>query len=555
MVTIYEAPYPAPFFPQQNVFQYLFPEAPGISPLPPFDDSLPAFIDGLNGRTLSRGELRDTALRLGGGMRGLQVDVGDVACIWGFNCLEWVMAAYASMAAGVTLSPANAGYTPAELAHQVNDSGASLIFLAPSHLALFDKARPLLKRSFSSDRIVLLSETPTSPYKTIYDILGPKITTQRFDRADAGATAWLCYSSGTTGLPKGVMTSHLNITSQIQAGNVGFQRMRPGDAVLAFIPYSHIYGAVIGLLQPISQGAATVVLPRFDEVPVLKAIEKFKITLGLFVPPVFIVLLNSPHVKKYDLSSLKTIMSGAAPLSAELLHAFSALIPQCRIIQAYGMTETSPNIANMHRGISVGREYSVGRLLPGFQARLVKEDGEDADSSKGEAGELWVRGPCVMKGYHNNPTATDDTIAPGGWLKTGDVVTCDDDGWISVVDRKKELIKYKGFQVAPAEMEGLLIQHEDVLDAGVVGVYDPKQATELVRAYLVLGGEDKEKVAEEIAAWVTQRAAKAKHLSGGIVVVDAIPKSPSGKILRKLLRERAKNDSDTVLAMPRTARL
>lgn len=258
------------------------------------------------------------------------------------------------------------------------------------------------------------------------------------------------------------------------------------------------------------------------------------------------MLLNSPTLKNYNLSSLRTIMSGAAPLSPELLQAFSALVPSARVIQAYGMTETSPNIANMHRGISVGREDSVGRLLPGFQARLVKDDGEDADPERGEAGELWVRGPCVMKGYHNNPSATDNTIAPGGWMQTGDIVVRDPDGWISVVDRKKELIKYKGFQVAPAEIEGLLIQHPMVLDAGVVGVYDPAQATEVVRAYLVFKGGRDEDVAAEVAAWVAQRVARAKHLSGGIVVVDAIPKSPSGKILRKVLRERAKQDKDTV---------
>lgn len=240
-------------------------------------------------------------------------------------------------------------------------------------------------------------------------------------------------------------------------------------------------------------------------------------------------------------------MSGAAPLSPELLQAFSALVPSARVIQAYGMTETSPNICNMHRGNSVGREDSVGRLLPGFQARLVKDDGEDADPTRGEAGELWVRGPCVMKGYHNNPTATDNTIAPGGWMQTGDIVVRDPDGWISVVDRKKELIKYKGFQVAPAEIEGLLLQHDKVLDAGVVGVYDPNQATEVVRAYLVLKeGLGEAETAAEVAAWVTKRVARAKHLSGGIVVVDAVPKSPSGKILRKLLRERAKKDEDTV---------
>lgn len=169
---------------------------------------------------------------------------------------------------------------PSELAHQINDSGATAIFLAPSHIAAFDEARPLLKASFPTSRVILLCEPSSTPagYQTVWDILPPPqgtYTAQRFDRADAQTTAWLCYSSGTTGLPKGVMTSHFNITSQVQAGNIGFQRMKPNrDVVLGFIPYSHIYGAVIGLLQPISQGAAVVVLPRFEEVPVLEAIQR-----------------------------------------------------------------------------------------------------------------------------------------------------------------------------------------------------------------------------------------------------------------------------------------
>lgn len=178
-------------------------------------------------------------------------------------------------------SPELTKSAPSELAHQINDSGASVIFLAPSHIAAFDEARPLLKRSFPASRVVFLCEPsakpPNSASRTLWDVLPPpgNYGAQRFDRADAQTTAWLCYSSGTTGLPKGVMTSHFNITSQVQAGNIGFQRMKPNrDVVLGFIPYSHIYGAVIGLLQPISQGAAVVVLPRFEEVPVLEAIQR-----------------------------------------------------------------------------------------------------------------------------------------------------------------------------------------------------------------------------------------------------------------------------------------
>lgn len=209
------------------------------------------------------------------------------------------------------------------------------------------------------------------------------------------------------------------------------------------------------------------------------------------------------------------------------------------------MTETSPNLATFPRELAAGHEGLVGRLMPTYQARLVLEDGTDAP--EGGPGELWVRGPSVMKGYHANVQATLDTIAPGGWMKTGDIVSINPEGWFSVVDRKKELIKYKGFQVAPAELEGLLIQHPRVLDAGVVGINDDSQATELPRAYIVPADSGSAaELAAEIIAWVATKAASHKHLRGGIVVVEAIPKSPSGKILRKNLRIRANEDKDTV---------
>jgi acyl-CoA synthetase (AMP-forming)/AMP-acid ligase II len=265
------------------------------------------------------------------------------------------------------------------------------------------------------------------------------------------------------------------------------------------------------------------------------------------VPPITIVLLNSPNVAKYDLSTVTTVMCGAAPLSTELLNAFIARVfPSAVVVQGYGMTETTPNIVTFPRELAKGHEGYVGRLMPSYQARLVEEDGTDAP--QGGPGELWVRGPSVMKGYHDNVEATLNTIAPGGWLKTGDIISINPEGWFSVVDRKKELIKYKGFQVAPAELEGLLIQHPRVLDAGVVGVNDDSQATELPRAYIVAAdnASTPADLAAEVAAWVASKAASHKHLRGGIVVVDVIPKSPSGKILRKNLRIRAQEDKDVV---------
>lgn len=206
-------------------------------------------------------------------------------------------------------------------------------------------------------------------------------------------------------------------------------------------------GVTLSLFQPLSFGCPVVVLPRFEETAALKAIERFKVTLALLVPPLVLLFVHSKNLEKYDLSSVRTIMSGAAPLSPELCEAFIKRLPNSIIIQGYGMTETTPNICTMNRSEARARAGWVGRLIPTYQARLVRpDDGEDADTSKGESGELWVRGPSVMKGYHGNADATSKTMEPGGWLRTGDILVRDDQGWFKVVDRLKELIKYKGYQ-------------------------------------------------------------------------------------------------------------
>jgi acyl-CoA synthetase (AMP-forming)/AMP-acid ligase II len=541
-IEIYESDFPNPFLPEVGVFDFVFPPSQGYGAREgaAFADSVVAFTDGATGRTLRRGELRDTALRLKGGLNALGVKRGDVGCIWGLNSLEWVVAAYGLLAAGVTVTPANASYDVHEIAHQVNDSGASLVFVSPANLPALLKAREAFKTPVPDSHIIVLGEGAQG-FKSLGEHLGAPSEQEHFDGLASRATAVLCYSSGTTGLPKGVMTTHHNLTSQTLAARPLWQPDDPArHRLLGFLPISHIYGWIALLLQPVVVGIPTVLLPRWDELLFLSCVQKYRITHSLFVPPIVLLLVHSKHVPDFDLSSLVWVSCGAAPLSGELIQAFQARFPNCTITQSYGMTETSPGIFIALETDAQAGHLGIGRLLPTFQARLVRPDGSDAP--RGERGELWVRGPCVMKGYHANPAATAGTMEPGGWLRTGDVLVRGDDGLWAVVDRVKELIKYKGFQVAPAELEGLLLQHPQVVDAGVVGVQDDSQATELPRGYIVAAEGAGPDLAREVQAWVAARVAHHKALRGGVVVVDAIPKSPSGKILRNILRERAKKE-------------
>lgn len=437
---------------------------------------------------------------------------------------------------------------PRELAHQFNDSGSSAILIHPALLPILAEARPFFKKSLSDDHILLLCPSdaaPKTPYKTIYDIRGSRATPEEFAGKDSRETAWLCYSSGTTGLPKGVQTSHYNLTSQLQAVNPVYPSLVPGrDSILGALPFSHIFGLATLVTQPLTSGVPVVVFPKFDEIPVLAGIQRYKISYGCVVPPIILLLLHSQNTGKFDLTSLKTLQCGAAPLSPELAAAFENKFPHCRVSQGYGLTETTPTITYGKPEDMAGRKGSCGRLIPTYEARLVQEDGSDAP--EGGRGELWVRGPSVMtRGYHRNEEATRKTMS-GDWFMTGDVAVRDSEGWFTIVDRVKELIKYKGFQVPPAELEALLLTHPDVVDAGVVGVWVEEQATELPRAYIVARPgkiekgpreeEDRSKFGAEIAQWVAGRVAQHKKLRGGVKVVDAIPKSPSGKILRKDLR-------------------
>lgn len=424
---VYTSDYPVPSLPKCGVFEYHFQHQQ-------FDRKLPAFIDAQDGRTLTRGDIEEGALRLATGLRGLGLRRHDVACIWGVNSLEWVKAAWGCLAAGITVSPANWAFAPKELAYQIEDSDAQIIFIQPDLVPNFNEARKYMKRQFPDSRVVLLATPENQPivkrYKVVEELYGSIGKPEVFSGDQVHETTWLCYSSGTTGLPKGVMTTHYNFTSQMQALMPAVQPLKPGDCMLAFVPLSHVYGTTMVLQQPLSMGAASVLLPRFEEKAALEAIQKYKIIHGLIVPPIVITLLHSPLVPDYDLTSLKTLMCAAAPLGPDLIAAFEKRLPNCRITQGYGLTETTPIITCLTGAEVEGRAGWVGRLLPTYEARLV--DGEGKDVPNGERGELWVRGPCVMKGYHNNPASTAKTMHED-WFMTGDVLVRSDDGWYMVV--------------------------------------------------------------------------------------------------------------------------
>jgi 4-coumarate--CoA ligase len=340
----------------------------------------------------------------------------------------------------------------------------------------------------------------------------------------------LPYSSGTTGLPKGVMLTHRNLVANLDQIQPVAQ-LRPGEMTPAFLPFFHIYGLEIVMNGYLGAGAGLVTMPRFDLEQFLTLAERHRAPRLWVVPPVAIALAKHPIVDRFDLSAVEQVNSAAAPLGAELGEAVGRRLG-CRATQAYGMTEMSP--ASHATPLAAPKPGSVGVTLPGTECRIV-DPVTRANLGPGEEGELWVRGPQIMKGYLDNPQATEACLDAEGWLRTGDIAAFDEDGYLFIRDRLKELIKFKGFQVAPAELEAVLIAHPDIADAAVVGEPD-EEAGEVPVAYLVAAGDRKLSL-EEIDAWFEGQLAHFKRVRR-IEYLDAIPKSASGKILRRLLRGR-----------------
>ena len=485
---------------------------------------LPAFIDGPSGRTLSHGEVHDAARRVAASLvqRGLRK--GDVFAIVCPNVLEYAVAFHGVAMAGGTVTTANPLCTPEELAFQLNDSNARFLLTVGAFL---DTARQAVARSRVQEVFVLGEAEGATPFAALLagDGTPPTVT---IDPAEDVVV--LPYSSGTTGPAKGVMLTHRNVVAMLSqfeplSAEVGGQR------TLAVLPFFHAYGMQILMNRTLHRGITCVTMPRFDLQQFLQLIQQYRITTLWIVPPIVLALAKHPLVAQYDLSSLSVVGSGAAPLGDALQQAASERI-KVPVRQGYGMTEAVITVSGWpHAGATI-KPGAVGWLLPNVQARIVDvETGDDLGTN--QRGELLVRGPNIMRGYLNNPDATAAMIETDGWMHTGDVAIIDDEGHLFIVDRLKELIKVKGFQVAPAHLEAVLLAHPAVADAAVIGIADD-EAGEIPKAFVVLRTQTS---ADEIMSHVALHVAPYARLRA-LEFVDAIPKSPSGKILRRVLRER-----------------
>ena len=485
----------------------------------------PALIDATTGRTVTYRQLAESVRAMAAGLAERGFGKGDTFAHFAPNLPEYAIALHGVATVGAVNTTANPLLTAEELAVQLRDSGARMLVTVP---ALLDKAAEAAEHAGVSEVFVYGEAENATPFASLLQSGGgpPEVAID-----PANDLAALPYSSGTTGLPKGVMLTHRNLVANI-CQTVAVLRTSEDDRIAAVLPFFHIYGLVVVLNTSLQRGATLVTMPRFELPAFLGMLQEHRITRAYVVPPIVLALAKHPLVDEFDLSSVEYVLSGAAPLSADLEEACANRLG-CRMQQGYGMTEASPVTHAVGDDVAGQTPGSIGHPVPNTECRIV-ELGTDEDVPPGEPGELWIRGPQVMKGYLNQPEATAHTINAEGWLRTGDVGRVDDDGAFWIVDRVKELIKYKGYQIAPAELEALLLTHPEIEDAAVIPVQDD-EAGEVPKAFVV-GSV----TADEVTAFVAERVAPYKKLRA-VEVIDEIPKSPSGKILRRVLidRERA----------------
>jgi acyl-CoA synthetase (AMP-forming)/AMP-acid ligase II len=499
----------------------------------------------------------DLPYRVGAAARGLKalgVGHGSVVGLHLPNSPEFIVAFFAIAAVGATVTPSNPAYSVPELAYQLRDSRAQLLVTSPGLAATATQATA--SAGLSPSAVFVLGEPAT---RFLHADAAAQRNLPEFESIGDISKALLAlpYSSGTTGLPKGVMLSHLNVLSNVeQCGVLPFEQDGT-DVIISVLPFYHIYGLTTILAAALRYGGMIVSQPKFDPMIFLQAIVRHRVTYVPLVPPLVAFLAKHPAVASFDLSCVRSVFSGAAPLDPVTQLAVEKRIPGARCRQGYGMTETAPvtNVASVN---APSRPGSSGPPVAGTEIRVVDVSTEDPVGSprllpagSANVGELQVHGPQVMLGYLNNSKATAETLLPDGWLRTGDLAYFDSDGHVFVVDRLKELIKVKGLQVAPAELEGLLLTHELVYDAAVVGRADERSGevpvafvvprATMLRALGKAAEADalKPLTAEAVKDFVAAKVAPYKRLDE-VVFVDVIPKTPSGKILRRVLRERVK---------------
>lgn len=525
---IYRSPYPDVDIPNITLQDYLFEHAAKYA-------DKTALIDGPSGRTLTYGQLVGAIRRTAAGLAARGFGKGDVFAIYSPNVPEYAIAFFGVATTGGVNTTVNPLYTAGELKRQLVGARAKFLVTVPQFL---DKAQEAATGTSVEEVFVFGEAEGATPFTALSQSDGEPPDVDIDPQTDLVV---LPYSSGTTGLPKGVMLTHHNLVANLcQTHSV--EQLSDTEVLIGILPFYHIYGMVVIMSGAIRAGATIVTMPRFDLEQFLELLQTYGVTMAYLVPPIVLALAKHPLVDNYDLSKLKNVLSGAAPLPEPV---GKACIDRHGVMlrQGYGLTETSP-VTHANGGDHEIKHASVGVAIPNTEYRIV-DLATGADAETGQPGEVWVRGPQVMRGYLNDPKATDDMIDDERWLHTGDIGYADTDGYLFVVDRVKELIKYKGMQVAPAELEGIIQAHSAVADVAVIPVPD-LEAGEIPKAFVVLR-PDTLATAEEIMAYVADRVAPHKKVRR-VEFIDAIPKVPSGKILRRELRdrERAAREAGTV---------
>jgi acyl-CoA synthetase (AMP-forming)/AMP-acid ligase II len=487
----------------------------------------PALIDGPSGRSYTYRQLPELIKKLAAGLAAHELRQGDVFAIYAPNLPEYPLAFHAVATLGGITTMVPPLFTDDEILRQLKDSGARFLLTVPE---LMVKAREVARASGIEKIFVFGQAEGAVSFQSLLDNQGDAPSVPINPREDVVA---LPYSSGTTGFPKGVMLTHRNLVAMLSQLEVT-ESFSADDTMICVVPMYHLYGLHVVANQGLSQGATIVTLPRYDLDQFLRMMEQYKVSVAPLVPPLVLALARAPQVNHHNLSRLRTIHCGAATLAVDVARACVARLG-CEIRYGYGLTEVSPLSHASVADSSKQTSGSVGYCLPNTQCKIIDYiSGAELDA--GEQGEICVRGPQVMKGYLGNPEATAEMINPEGWLRTGDVGFCDAAGQLFVVDRIKELIKTNGRQVAPAELEAILLSHDSIADAAVIPVHD-ELAGEVPKAFVVWRGETKDSAAEEILNFVANYVAPYKRLRS-VEFVGEIPKSPAGKILRRMLIER-----------------
>ncbi|WP_457099380.1 AMP-binding protein [Microbacterium sp. P5_E9] len=525
---MFNSPYPDVEIPNVSIFDYLF------GSLDDAELARVALIDPSTGAETTYGALRAQVSGFAGALAARGVGLDTVVGLLCPNVPAFATVFHGILRAGATVTTINSMYTPGEIEKQLRDAGATwLITVSP----LLPQAKAgAAAVGIADDHLFVLDGAEGHP--NLRELLTEQSPAPDVSFDPATHVAVLPYSSGTTGIPKGVMLSHRNLVANVQQC-VPNMDLTAEDRVLAVLPFFHIYGMTVLLNLALRKRASLVTMPKFDLVEFLTNIQKFQCTYLYIAPPIAVALAKHPIVDQFDISSVHTVFSGAAPLDGETAEIAGRRI-NARMLQGYGMSELSPVSHAMNYRRHDVPVSSVGETLPNEVCKLIdtatgEEITEFGADGQTLPGELWIKGPNVMLGYLNNPEATAETLDADGFLHTGDIAVYHEGGYFSIVDRAKELIKYKGYQIAPAELEALLLGHPQVMDVAVIGVLDDDKQ-EIPKAFIV-AAPDSGLTETEVMEFLAAQVAPHKKVRR-VEFIDAIPKSTSGKILRKDLRAR-----------------